>query len=222
MPIIRNEKIRNYTKIDNYLFQDKNLSLKAKGLLSLILSLNDNWSFSVNGLTKICLEQKTAIKRALDELKQNGYLLTQKLKDDKGKFYYNYTFYERPDIDNPIIASLSLDNDTQVITNIVNTKDKDKLDKTLNPLVKELIKRNFLEESDLDIYLYSDLFNKIMNIYDYENIIKATNYIIKNIKWNKFKDENEYPIENKFSYFKNALINNLERFNRDIKLWGDD
>ena len=222
MPIIRNSKISNYTKIDNYLFQDKKLSLKAKGLLSLILSLNDNWSFSVNGLTKICLEQKTAIKRALDELKLNGYLKIQKLKDDRGKFYYYYTFYERPDIDYLPTDNPALDNHTQVITNIVNTNYKDKLDKTLNPLAKELFKRNYIEDSDLDIYRYSELFDEIISEYDYENIIKAINYIIKNIKWNKFKDENDYPIENKFSYFKNALISNLERFNKDIVLWEDD
>ena len=88
--------------------------------------------------------------------------------------------------------------------------------------MKELIKRKFLEESDLDIYRYSNLFDEIISEYNYENILKVINYINRNVKCNKFKDENENPIENKFSYFKNALINNLERFNTDITLWGDE
>jgi hypothetical protein len=222
MPIKRSEKIKDYTKIDNYLFKDKHLSLKAKGLLSLILSLSDNWVFSVNGLTKVCLEQRTAIKRAMDELKQNGYCTIEKSKDNKGKFYYDYTFYERPDIDNLVTDNPSLDNHTRVITNIVSTNHKDKIDKTLNPLTKELIKRSYIEESDLDIYRYSDLFDELIQDYLSENIMKVTNYIIKNIKWNKFKDENEYLIEDKFCYFKTALINNLERFNNETVLWEDD
>ena len=59
--IFRTNKITNYTKIDNRYLEDKNISLKAKGLLTLMLSLPDNWKFNVNGLCLLCKERKNAI-----------------------------------------------------------------------------------------------------------------------------------------------------------------
>jgi len=99
--------------MSNYHFQDKRLSLKAKGLLSLVLSLNDKWTFSIRGLAKICKEEKTAIKNTLNELVKYNYLIINKNKDNKGKFYYVYTFYESPYNDYPDTDNLGLDKHTQ-------------------------------------------------------------------------------------------------------------
>lgn len=67
--IIRNKKDKDYTVMSNYHFRDTNLSLRAKGLLSLMLSLPNNWSFSINGLCKICNESRTTISNTLKELR---------------------------------------------------------------------------------------------------------------------------------------------------------
>ena len=66
--VIRTEKLTNYTKIDNTYLEDKNISLKAKGLLTLMLSLPDAWTFNINGLRLLCKESRLAITNALKEL----------------------------------------------------------------------------------------------------------------------------------------------------------
>jgi hypothetical protein len=74
MAIVRIEKTKNYTIMSNYHFREKGMSLKAKGLLSLMLSLPEDWDYSINGLIAICKENGTAVISALKELKEFGYL----------------------------------------------------------------------------------------------------------------------------------------------------
>lgn len=98
MSIIRVEKTKNYTIISNYHFREKNMSLKAKGLLSLMLSLPENWDYSIAGLVAICKENETSIKTALDELKQFGYLeVIKKMPNETktGRIEYEYIVYEQ-------------------------------------------------------------------------------------------------------------------------------
>ena len=100
MTVMRTFKNKNYTVMSNTHLKDKNLSLKAKGLLSVMLSLPDNWNYSIAGLVAICKENETAIKSALNELKINGYLIVNKLKPSKatkGKIGYEYLIFETPD-----------------------------------------------------------------------------------------------------------------------------
>ena len=94
--VIRIEKIANNKKIDNNYLEDKNISLKAKGLLTLMLSLPDNWKFNVKGLCFLCKESKLAVTNALNELKENNYLEIEKGYGYDGKFIYEYTIYENP------------------------------------------------------------------------------------------------------------------------------
>lgn len=100
MTVMRTFKNKNYTVMSNTHLKDKNLSLKAKGLLSVMLSLPDNWNYSIAGLVAICKENETAIKSALNELKEHGYLIVNKLKPckaTKGKIGYEYLIFETPD-----------------------------------------------------------------------------------------------------------------------------
>lgn len=94
--IIRTEKIINYTTIDNNYLEDKNISLKAKGLLTLMLSLPNDWKYNIKGLCLLCKESKLAITNALNELKDNNYLEIEKGFDYYGKFIYEYIIYENP------------------------------------------------------------------------------------------------------------------------------
>lgn len=99
MPVIRVEKTKDYTVMSNYHLKDKQLSLKAKGLLSTILSLPDEWSYTVGGLVSICLEGESAVNSALKELKKNGYLKIDKIlpnKENGGKYEYIYNIFEQP------------------------------------------------------------------------------------------------------------------------------
>ena len=92
--IFRVNKNKNYTVISNYHLKDKNLSLKAKGMLSLMLSLPDDWDYSVRGLEKICLESKNTINRILNELERNRYLVRKRVYSDRKISEWEYNIYE--------------------------------------------------------------------------------------------------------------------------------
>ena len=100
MPVMRVNKNKNYTTMSNVHLRDLNLSLKARGLLSTILSLPDNWNYSIGGIAAICKENETCIKSGLKELKEAGYMVVEKLYSDEsgtGKFKYVYNIFENPD-----------------------------------------------------------------------------------------------------------------------------
>lgn len=94
--IIRVEKNRNYTVMSNEFLRNKQLSLKAKGLLAVCLSLPDTWDYSINGLVAICKESITAVRNAMKELEEFGYMKINKLQNEKGHFYYEYVIFETP------------------------------------------------------------------------------------------------------------------------------
>lgn len=134
--IFRIEKNKNYTVISNYHLKDKNLSLKAKGLLSLMLSLPEDWDYSINGLVAICKEELRAVKSTLQELKEYGYLKVIKKPPQTGNnhFTYEYIIYEIPqdetiqdvniqsvDIQNVHLQDVSILNALQSNTNKLNT-----------------------------------------------------------------------------------------------------
>ena len=93
MSVFKIKKNENYTVMSNYHLRDKNLSYKAKGLLSFMLSLPDNWDYSLNGLVAVSKEQITSIRSTIDELKKQKYLKREISKDSKCKFKYNYLIY---------------------------------------------------------------------------------------------------------------------------------
>ena len=97
MAVFRVEKNKNYTVMANYHLKDARLSLKAKGLLSLMLSLPDNWDYSLNGLVRICKEEYASISSGVKELENAGYIVRHQERDDKGRMSNNvYTIYEKP------------------------------------------------------------------------------------------------------------------------------
>ena len=97
MAVFRVERTSDYTVMSNYHLRDKRLSLKAKGLLSQMLSLPEDWDYTLAGLCYINRESKDAIRTAIHELEQAGYIHRRQTTDIGGKFAGNvYTIYERP------------------------------------------------------------------------------------------------------------------------------
>ena len=97
MAVIRVEKNKNYTVMSNVHLRDKALSLKAKGLLSLILSLPDDWQYNVKGLAAISKEGRSGITSALQELEAAGYLERRQLRGEHGKLaQVEYVVFEAP------------------------------------------------------------------------------------------------------------------------------
>lgn len=120
-------KNANYTTISNVFLRDKELSLKAKGLLATILSLPENWDFSIKGICATIKEGTTAVYSAINELKEHGYCKVVTYRNEKGMIVGNdYTFYEDPSMEN-----LNVGNQVQINTNISlpNTKDTDNKEK---------------------------------------------------------------------------------------------
>ena len=97
MPVFRVEKNKGYTVMSNYHLRDKTLSLKAKGLLSQILSLPEDWDYTLSGLCPINRESKGAIRSAVNELERAGYIERHQTTDAGGKFSSNeYIIHESP------------------------------------------------------------------------------------------------------------------------------
>lgn len=97
MNAIKREKNRNYTTISNVFLRDKNLSIKAKGFLAVVMSLPEDWDFTINGICSVLKEGRTAIYNIITELKINGYCSMDLCQNEKGIITGNdYSFSETP------------------------------------------------------------------------------------------------------------------------------
>lgn len=203
MAILRINKTKDYTTMSNYHFRDKRLSLKAKGLLSEMLSLPENWDYSIAGLVAINKEEETAIKSTLDELKQFNYLVITKLmpnETDSGRYEYVYDIYETPkkqEGDFLGVEILGLENQGQYNTNNKITNNKEEISK---------------EESIYDYYQ-----NKIGVLSP--NQYELFNDLIDKLGEDKVKDAIDIAVGSGNKVNLNYVINfaNNNKFNKSIK-----
>ena len=141
MAVFRIEKSRDYTVMSNHHLRNENLSLKSKGLLSMMLSLPENWNYTTRGLASICKEGTDSIGSALKELERAGYIIRNRIRDEKGKIVdVEYVIYETPhlpensdphpplpdtaypDTENPDMDNPCPDNTAQLNKDISNTQ----------------------------------------------------------------------------------------------------
>ena len=102
MAVYRVERTRDYTVMCNCHLKDTSLSLKAKGLLSMMLSLPDEWNYNTRGLAAICKEGVDAISTAIRELEKAGYIVRRQLRGSNGRITdTEYIIYERPQDQGP-------------------------------------------------------------------------------------------------------------------------
>ena len=124
MAVFRVEKTRDYTVMSNHHLRNTDLSLKAKGLLSLMLSLPENWDYTTKGLACICKDGIDSINSGVKELEVNGYVIRRRLRNEKGQLTTTeYTIFEQPQTldmtdtppkgENPILDNPILDNQAQ-------------------------------------------------------------------------------------------------------------
>ena len=136
MAVFRVEKNANYTTMSNYHLRDKQLSLKAKGLLSFCLSLPETWDYSIMGLTAVCKEGRDCIMTTLKELEEHGYLRRERTRNPDGTMAgADYVIYElpqpvsdnpdteNPTLDKPTLEKPALEEPTQISTNRTSTKE---------------------------------------------------------------------------------------------------
>ena len=217
MSVFKIEKNKNYTVMSNYHLRDKNLTYKAKGLLSFMLSLPDDWDYSLNGLCAISKESKDGIRSILKELQEYHYLEIEKIRGEKGYFEYNYLIYELPNfkdnekennpgmenpyLDIPDVEQPDMEITTQINTNKQNTnKQIDKDDKTKissffiaeehNILTLELIERGYIREEDTQIFYYDRLFNELLEDGNsYKDLLIKIHYIVPRVVNRNFNDQ---------------------------------
>ena len=102
MAVFRIEKTRDYTVMSNYHLRDMSLSLKAKGLLSLMLSLPENWDYTMKGLARICKDGIDSISGGIRELEAHGYLIRSRVRGANGQLgSIEYTILEQPKAPSP-------------------------------------------------------------------------------------------------------------------------
>ena len=97
MAVFRVEKTRDYTVMANHHLRNTKLSLKSKGLLSLMLSLPEDWDYTTKGLACICKDGIDSINTTIRELEANGYIIRRRLRNEKGQLTTTeYTIFEKP------------------------------------------------------------------------------------------------------------------------------
>lgn len=230
MGVFKIEKNKNYTIMSNHHLRDKLLSYKAKGLLSFMLSLPEDWDYSINGLAKVSKEGKKAIRAMLEELEEKHYLIRKRIQLQNGQFDYEYHIYEMPYNQKGNTDEGNTEKDIQINTNIINiNKQNDKEDKPEssffdagkhNRLTLELIDRQYIMKDDIQLYFYDNLFDELLKENSYLDLIIVLHYILARVKWSKFKDEDGNIIENKYGYLKESIYNNLRIINTEYEeIW---
>ncbi len=116
MAVFRIDKTRDYTVMSNHHLRNTELSLKAKGLLSLMLSLPDNWDYTTKGLARICKDGVDSICAAVRELEEHGYVIRERVRGANGQLgSIEYTILEKPaepspERENPVQVKPILEN----------------------------------------------------------------------------------------------------------------
>mgnify|MGYP004613657945 CR=1 FL=1 len=244
MAVFKVEKIQNYTIMSNHHLQNKNLSLKAKGLLSYMLSLPEDWDYSLAGLVANCKESKTALTTALNELKANGYLIIEKMYPNQTvskRIEYVYNIFEEPhlepgihkqDMENLDLDFQDVEFNTQQNTNKQSIKEQiDKDDKTKssniyldshNYLTIDLIDHGYILKTDSQIYYYDKLFEKLLQEHELSDLLMIIHYIIPRVLERDFNDENGNKIKNKYGYLKYSILSNINKLKNNEIIWDDE
>lgn len=215
--VIRVHKTKNFTVMNNkHLFQ-KDLSLKAKGLMSVFLALPDDWDYSIAGLCKIGKEGKDAINATISELKKHGYIEIERKNAERGRFVFEYHIFEggrtdsphtdfpytvepyteQPNTAAPSAVEPNSENPQQINTNKSNTKKQN--------TKKEVIKNIFGEFQNVSLSEAEEI--KLKDLYKLkfnEAIEKLSSY--KYASGKKYKSD--YAVLNKHNWVYKSIFPN--------------
>ena len=151
MAVFRVERNTGYTVMSNHHLRNKELSLKAKGLLSQMLSLPEDWDYTLAGLSYINRESIDAIRTAVWELEKAGYITRRQGRDEKGKMTaIEYTIYEQPqppELDCPVLENPTADNPTTE-----NPTSENPMQLNKDKLITEKQKKEGLNTDSLPIH----------------------------------------------------------------------
>ena len=238
MAIFRVNKNKNYTVMSNYHLKDVNMSFKAKGLLSMMLSLPDDWDYSIAGLSKISKENEKAIKTILGELKELGYLRIVKLMPNEtksGRIEYIYDIYEMSvykkqeyqkqgvefqEVEKQQVEKQEVEKVGQINTNIQNTKKQNTNKQNTD------IKREYGEFKN--VLLTDDEYKKLEEINALSQIENLSRYIASTgkrykshyatiLNWDR-RDKQQQEQDK----YKGMSYREQEYIRQKKLIWGDD
>lgn len=211
--IFRVQKNENYTTMSNYHLRDKNLSLKAKGLLSWMLSNDDDWDYSIEGIVKCCKEGETTINTALRELQKCGYVEIVKCKPNKdnNRIHYEYNVYEKSQgVDFLGLESQDLENQGQINTKERNTN-------IINKSISKDIDTKFQFGAKQDKPKKKSLYDKCLDMID----DYTDNEILRNLLVQALKIFLENSREAGLNFYTNHFkgkLNSLSKFSDDVNI----
>lgn len=198
---IKRFKSKLHVTINSAILKDKNVSLKAKGLFALVMSLPDSWDFSLKGICAITKENYTAVNSSIKELIDAGYCHREPLKEH-GKFVgYNYEFYEVKtdspylgflNTENPNVENLKTNNYSTILNSPIKEEKKEDNSIILNNSVIDKEEKNMLSNDNNKSDDLFDLFWKKYKKGSKKAALKA---------WNKLKDKQ-----------KEAALNNVDAY----------
>ena len=234
MSVFRVNKTKDYVTMSKTHLKEKNMSLKAKGLLSEMLGLPNEWDYSINGLVSINKENESAIKSTLAELKEFGYLKVTKLMPNattSGRIEYIYDIYERPiqegkkqevenqPLENQPLEIQSVENPTQLNNKELNTNKLNNKELS-NKEYKEKAKRKFIKPTLEEINQYCLERNNGINAEAFYDFYESKDWYVGKNKmkdwkacvrtWERREDTKAKP---------RFQIESIEERNRRLGLW---
>ena len=228
MAVFRKVKKSDFTVIDNNIFKNEKLTLKAKGMICTMLSLPDDWQFNEEGLAQLSNDSRSGIRNTLNELMEYGYLTRKQLKNDTGKFAnMEYTIYEEPLYQKPtaekptsekehnkILINKELNNKNITTTPIYEILEQNGF--TLSPIHYEII--NEWEDNELTRYAIKQaVLNNKYNIKYIDKIIYS--YKKDNITTVQQALEREEEHQNKVDlYYQNKYKTRETRYEREQRI----
>lgn len=222
MAVFRIHKEKNYTVISNSVYKDKTISLKAKGLLSLMLSLPDDWDYSIEGLTKLSSDGETSIRSGLKELEEHKYLIRTPLRESGKIIDWEYNIFEIPTIsqvvENQQVENQVVENIDNKVTNKSSNKELSKKDSIINNTIVNTNSQNFTFGTKQTKPKKQNLYSRCVALINNKTDDKELQKLLVdwlNMILEKYKDREKVLYENVFK----GKLNTLDEY--DKKDWKD-
>ena len=196
MAVFRVNRNKNYTHMANYHFKDKGLSWKAKGILSTMLSLPDDWDYSLAGLSTLANDGMSSTRTAIKELETSGYLIRKPIRKDGKIADWEYLIFEKPQaeklvVENQQVENPLVENHTQLSTKESSTKKsntkKSSTKEFTPPSLEEIEDYCKSRNNNVDAKRFFDYFNASEWVDSKGN--KVRNWKQKVITWEGYSKE---------------------------------
>ncbi len=211
MAVCRIEKTKDYTVMSNHHLRNEKLSLKAKGLLSLMLSLPEKWDYTIKGLSQICKDGVDSINATIKELEKAGYISRERLRNKKGQLAeVEYTIRESPLLlkcGEPVLEKPILDIPTLGKHDQLNTKKS-------NKDLLSTYQSNHITSGD-----YERVPFERMDGNDYENLKER---VLRNIEYRHFMEHGSLTIRSRLTEVADLIIETICSTTPTINIAGQD